>query len=143
MALRSNGFPHRDVECLSCYPDVLSLLLGCWHEGKNKQVEGQSAQRGGFRWPDVTPAITPHPVAHHAIAALLTALTSITNTGNTVLGVKLLPQSFFFRSIQQTAGMKAEQAWLLEGGTNAQAASTSYNFSLFVICDLHKEFKPE
>lgn len=104
MALRSNGFPHRDVECLSCYPDVLSLLLGCWHEGKNKQVEGQSAQRGGFRWPDVTPAITPHPVAHHAIAALLTALTSITNTGNTVLGVKLLPQSFFSEAFSRPQG---------------------------------------
>lgn len=33
--------------------------------------------------------------------------------------------------------MKVEQAWLLEGGTNAQAAATSYN--LLVICDLHKE----
>lgn len=35
--------------------------------------------------------------------------------------------------------MKAEQARLLEGENNAQAAATSYNFPLFVICDLHKE----
>lgn len=61
-------------KAFSHFTEIL-WLLGCWHDGNDKQVEGQSAQRN---WLYISPGITPpaiilHPMAHHADTALLTA----------------------------------------------------------------------
>jgi len=59
-----------------------ALTAGLLHKGKDKQAEGQSADRDCITLHHATPANIAHLITHHAPATLPTTQTPIVNTGN-------------------------------------------------------------
>lgn len=67
-------------------PPTAELL----HKDKDKQAEGQSAQKESITLPDAGLTITLDPMTHCAATILFTTYTSIIDTvNNTVLGAKM------------------------------------------------------
>lgn len=80
------SYPHGFSFSFHTDPPTAELL----HKDKDKQAEGQSAQKESITPPDIGLAITLGPMTHCAATILFTTYTSIIDTvNNTVLGAKM------------------------------------------------------